>query len=674
MKLKTYKKARYSKNKKHIKNKTHKRKNSKTFFQKGHGRGERERERNRLERLEKEQMEIKREYVRAQQNIKQRFRNTFINLFNKIKSAVESNNKDKINNVIVNFYDSFSSNRSGINTLIPVNNNNYPINKIPSLNSDNFEEDKLIYNFVPLLVVIYQNINDVKVKKEITRIYKQNMGNINLESSRLHITALSFAVMNRDKELVNFLLENDADKNTLSDEQKLILADLLVKPAPKKKAQESRKKAPEQLTSIIGMKMDYNEEAKEVNESKEIMEIKEEPEKIVNPQIVNAPVKLILSAEPPSEYNPNIEPEFWKPIFQENEMTSLRQIITEMINRDINIPLIKKSPDSSYKQVETMWSVCQINKTLIPTYYVNTINESYESFRMFIMDIEPDFINYNIILCAALIIFGIVTYKMKDQDYNFVIKGGKAIQLVLSDIQDSDVYKTEDIDILIVPKDYIAYNENTVKNLAANLAHLTRWFLSGNVNNFNISIQSPDPNKPTINQYIYKLSYVKIKKKQMFNRVGNNMIEVNDYKPFSDIDFKSMKEPVATFFKDVINYTFYVPELNTSILFTCPSINAILDEKLYYYAKYTVFLHYLKTKQPITEVGYTTLGLSECYMILDKFKRAILSINKGIVRKSQLGEINETTLKASIASRFEKLQITNPQLQQDIISGLYSEV
>jgi hypothetical protein len=135
---------------------------------------------------------------------------------------------------------------------------------------------------------------------------------------------------------------------------------------------------------------------------------------------------------------------------------------------------------------------------------------------------------------------------------------------------------------------------------------------------------------------------------------------------------KKITEPVASFFKDMINYTFYVPELNTNILFTCPSINAILDEKLYFYAKYTVFLHYLKTNQPITEAGYTTLDIPECYRILDKFKRAILSINKGIVRKNQIGDFDEATLKLSIQTRLDKLQITIPQLQKDIIDGLYS--
>jgi hypothetical protein len=53
--------------------------------------------------------------------------------------------------------------------------------------------------------------------------------------------------------------------------------------------------------------------------------------------------KLIIPTELPSEYNPDIEPDFWKPIFQENEMTTLKQQINDMITLDRDIRLIKKN-------------------------------------------------------------------------------------------------------------------------------------------------------------------------------------------------------------------------------------------------------------------------------------------------------------------------------------------
>ena len=156
------------------------------------------------------------------------------------------------------------------------------------------------------------------------------------------------------------------------------------------------------------------------------------------------------------------------------------------------------------------------------------------------------------------------------------------------------------------------------------------------------------------------------------------MVEVNDYKPFADIDFKNLAEPIGAFFQDVISYPFFIPELNTHILFTCPDIDSILNEKLYFYIKYTGFLEILKTRNPVTEIGYTKLDIRECFRILDKFKRAILAINKGILKQleplsqSQSEVLLKDKLKDSIRSRLNKFNVVSPQMQEIIINSLYS--
>ena len=78
-------KKKTQKQKKHFKNKTyHFKKNiknmkyKKNITQKGYGKQERE-------RAERQRIEREREYIRNQQEIKQRSRNTFINLFNRLK-------------------------------------------------------------------------------------------------------------------------------------------------------------------------------------------------------------------------------------------------------------------------------------------------------------------------------------------------------------------------------------------------------------------------------------------------------------------------------------------------------------------------------------------------------------------------------------------------------------
>jgi hypothetical protein len=156
------------------------------------------------------------------------------------------------------------------------------------------------------------------------------------------------------------------------------------------------------------------------------------------------------------------------------------------------------------------------------------------------------------------------------------------------------------------------------------------------------------------------------------------MVETNDYKPFADIDFKNLAEPIGAFFENVVNYPFFIPELNTHVLFTCPDIESILNEKIYFYIKYIGFLEILKTRNPITEIGYTKLDIKECYRILDKFKRAILAINKGILK--QLEPLSQyqsellltDKLKDSIRSRLIQFNVINQQIQETIINSLYS--
>jgi hypothetical protein len=656
--MKTKKKYNSKKRIQKTKNKKHKY-SQKTIKQKGYGKKERE-------RAERERIQIQRHYIRTQQEIKQRFRNTFINLFNKLKLAIESNDVIKINNAVESFQDGFTSNRNGINTLIPVKDNNLPINKVPSVAGEEMADaDKIIINIVPLLVIIFEHIGDFNIKKQITRFYIQNMGNINLKSTRENITALSSAIKISDKNLVTFLIDNGADINILSEEQKSMLDGLMAKTVRIKKKKE-RKPLEDVAVSSEEQELDMPplEDTTVLREEHVVPEFR--------------PTKLIIPSELPSEYNPDVEPDFWKPIFQENEMTILRQKIMDMINIDVNIPLIKKNPQSSYKEIENIWGVCQINQALIPSYFVQTINEMYNVFDSWLMDTEDDFSNYNIILCASLIIFGVISYKMREQDYEFIIKGGKAIQLVLSNIPQPDIYKTEDIDLLIVPKLGIERDDLSIKNLAANLACLMKWFLNRSDIKLNISIQSPDSSRPDTNQYIYKLSYLKTITKKFFSRKENRMVETNDYKPFADIDFKNLAEPIGAFFENIVNYPFFIPELNTYVLFTCPDIESILNEKIYFYIKYIGFLEILKTRNPITEIGYTKLDIRECYRILDKFKRAILAINKGILKQleplsqSQSELLLTDKLKDSIRSRLIQFNVINQQIQETIINSLYS--
>ena len=547
--------------------------------------------------------------------VKDSFRNMFMKAFKKLQDSIKSGDSKKLQDATEAFKNGFKGNQLGINTLIPVTNGTIPVDKYKYTS-----DITPIIAFVPLLVVIFDNINDIMTRKILTKSFIQNKGNINLQSYTKNISALYAAIKLQDKELVKFLLENGADIKVLTDEQKQIMENLI-----------------------------KEEEIQEI--------IEKEPEKPI--------VKLSIPTDLPSDsgYNPGIEPEFWKPIFGENEMITIRQKINEMMNSDGNIPI-------NNKEVTELWSVCKINQAMIPTYFTPTKNEPYESFGYFIGDQDVDFSHFNIVLCAALIVFGLISQKMVGQDYKLIFKGGKAIQLELAGTPETASYKSEDIDVLILPETDIPYNELNVKNLSGHLAYLVRWFLNTPETQYKVSVQVPNPENTRANPFIFKLSYVKVIQKRDYRK----QMMVDDFKQFSDIDFKDVPQNIKLFFEKSKEYKFYIDELNQNVLFRCPNIGSLLDEKIYYYSKYTEFKNLLEERKPITEEGYENLTYIDCDRFLEKFKRAILAMNKGLQKQRFPGILPDELLikeRSSIINRLDKLGVKDDTIKEKILQNIY---
>ena len=547
--------------------------------------------------------------------VKDSFRNMFMKAFKKLQDSIKSGDSKKLQDATEAFKNGFKGNQLGINTLIPVTNGTIPVDKYKYTS-----DITPIIAFVPLLVVIFDNINDIMTRKILTKSFIQNKGNINLQSYTKNISALYAAIKLQDKELVKFLLENGADIKVLTDEQKQIMENLI-----------------------------KEEEIQEI--------IEKEPEKPI--------VKLSIPTDLPSDsgYNPGIEPEFWKPIFGENEMITIRQKINEMMNSDGNIPI-------NNKEVTELWSVCKINQAMIPTYFTPTKNEPYESFGNFIGDQDVDFSHFNIVLCAALIVFGLISQKMVGQDYKLIFKGGKAIQLELAGTPETASYKSEDIDVLILPETDIPYNELNVKNLSGHLAYLVRWFLNTPETQYKVSVQVPNPENTRANPFIFKLSYVKVIQKRDYRK----QMMVDDFKQFSDIDFKDVPQNIKLFFEKSKEYKFYIDELNQNVLFRCPNIGSLLDEKIYYYSKYTEFKNLLEERKPITEEGYENLTYIDCDRFLEKFKRAILAMNKGLQKQRFPGILPDELLikeRSSIINRLDKLGVKDDTIKEKILQNIY---
>ena len=340
-------------------------------------------------------------------------------------------------------------------------------------------------------------------------------------------------------------------------------------------------------------------------------------------------------------------------------MITLREKIHSMMREDSSIPL-------QSNKLTKMWSVCQIIQTLIPTYYVPSefkpTRSNPEYTGLLVFESPNDFSNYNILLCAALLVFGIISKKMDQQDYQIIFKGGKAIQLVLGQIPKSSVYESEDIDVLVMPKD-VDYNIELVKNVSGHIAYLVKWFLKIDIHYpgspIDISVLQPDPFNPRGNPYIFKLSHKK---------------GPRNFKAFSDIDFREIPINIKPFFDKSIHYQFVISELDEKVTFTCPNIVALLEEKLYYYSLYTDFKRLLSKRQPIQQPGYENLTIDECDRILNKFGRAIISLNRGLQMQrspsASLDELDEKEVRF-ILNRLEKLGVRNEVLKNLVIEQLY---
>ena len=583
------------------------------------------------------------------------FRQMFMNSFSVLQKAINTGSSENIKNAIIIFKKGLNGNKNGINTLIPVNTQGIPVNK--------YFESSGLTSLVPPLVVIFHNIHDMSTREEILKAfmkYKDNGFDINLTNYRKDKTVLLEAIELHDKRLIELLIKKGANTQMLTEEQKANMESILNQESKVEPTVESKVESKEELT----------------------VEPTVEPivEPIVETVISSNPfVKLNIELELPSEpgYNPEVEPEFWQPIFSQNEMFAIRKLINDIMNVDGTIPVTNN-------KITQAWSICEIVKSIIPTFYMPTKNEFYYLFGTLIHDSDVDFSKFNVLLCSALIIFGIISYKMIGQDYKMLFKGGKAIQLALSRIPNMSEYRSDDIDVLIMPDKNIPYDELQIKNLAGHFAYLIRWFLNIPEHEpdpgYKVSVQVPNPINTRANQYIFKLSYIKSLKRYDFKK----QMLIDDYKQFLDIDFKEVSRDMISYFQDDLKkYNFEISlssDTKQNLLFICPNLGSLLNEKIYYYVKYFKFKQILQNKQIIREDGYQTITIDDCDRFLEKFKRAILVMNKGLqIQRQQPKEKQNQILhydtlaseKESIKKRVNNFGFTNEDFQSKIVDSLY---
>jgi len=246
----------------------------------------------------------------------------------------------------------------------------------------------------------------------------------------------------------------------------------------------------------------------------------------------------IPAIEKSREYANDKEPPFWKPLFnRKGETNTLFKL------RHYLVSIIKDK------------SVCPILESILPNYY--TSNKDNE---------------VKIRLCSIMLIYGIINDVLKYEKYTLVFKGGKAIQMVLSDLMYPGEYDSTDIDILLLPRKGIPYNVNNLSHIAENIRELINWLSVGDALSGYVYTALIEPGH---NPFI-----IKIKLRYPASSPA-----------LSDIDFREVPSNLLALFQNTEIREYTIPASltthpNIKLSFCYPSLYSLLNERMYYLVEY----------------------------------------------------------------------------------------
>lgn len=527
-----------------------------------------------------------------------------------------------------------------INTRIPIRSNRIPKIKEPGSTTDNFskvgltkkQEKSMIIDYVSPISVIFDNIPSIYQEK-LLDAYIHAGGNINLtsQSSRKE-TPLSNEIDKNNLYTVSLLLKNNVDTLSLSKDrsEKLVsmIEDIKTMRIPEIESIKEEPIQEPQITEEPLIEEDFQEETElevevpeeTINEHLNVAEPQEQEEVIKNSNEIKERLELTkdsiqvnlldTSKFDPNEYSPNNVPTYWLPIFNtEQAMIGLKNRIMSILVQDD----VKKS------KFKSSWISCDIVERLFPSYFVKTSileavkqKDNNSNSRSVIND---DYNEY-MIQCVLLLLLGIISEKMSGQQYNFIFKGGKAIQLILSQIMGAEKYISDDIDIMIVPQN-IPYNRENTINVGKNLAYLLKWFVSfpniSNITPIDLSIKDAIVSNPT--DTVVKFALFKI----------------TGPKVLVDIGIHDIPEDVVIFFNNPQGFHFYIKELGEKAIFKCPTFDSLVDEKIFYFTKYLRLYNKFFNNQPVDVSEFKNVrsretGLQACDFFLRKFGKALIAL------------------------------------------------
>lgn len=482
-------------------------------------------------------------------------------------------------------------NRYLVNVLIPViiENDKY----VPVLDKE------IAVDYVPLLCIVFQRIRDVNVLQHIIRQYTKHHGNLNLISLYGKVSAIDTAFAEKNMELVKYLMSYTSLVVPEYIREQIPVSQPLPLPAPLPLPSQPSPK----VISTIPPRPPSPKVISTKAISPKVM-MPPSPPKVPPPPVL--PQKLLYMDSPVTEYAPNEEPAFWLPLFPEGDLTKLRNNLTQIISEDVQI-------EAANQYMTQMWGICKRVRDIIPKFAVpQDIPKPFYEERTGVYKAVSvkEFAQYNIILCATFLIYGIIANKMNthNQDYSIIFKGGKGVQLALSNVKgvpSEFQYESEDIDILLMPKSGVTHNPHHAQALASNIAFLVKWLLSNTFQN-QISVLLPT-DKRAKTKTIVKLSYFMAR-----------------FKQFSDISFDELLESEKMFFEGTSmmkpkTKTKKIDGLDENAAFIFQPVDKIVDEKIHFICKY---LHLLKTERLEKYVH------EDYIRVINKFKRTVIEISR----------------------------------------------
>jgi hypothetical protein len=538
------------------------------------------------------------------------FRRTLNNFIIQIKN--KKNIKQAINSIIK----TFEKNKL-INTLIPITIEGKPVDKETYSLA---KKPVAIYDFVSPITVIFDNLTDIIPEEDVIKIlnvYFLSGGNFNNLSSRFKESPFEHEIKKQRVNNIKMLLNKSNPfriiEDGLDEETKIKLSELI--PNEQQIIQQSP-----------------------INEFESVVE---EPVVEYKP-IINEKLTLPFPIPQYNDigYDRTVVPEFWKPIFQNgDELLQIREKL-------LGIYEIDRYTSDVQKRIK----ICDLLETIIPGYLTKYTLDFRETAKTLV--------NVNILNCFITLFYGMILYRLYDtkQDYLFMFKGGRALQLSLVDIADIGKYFSEDTDILIIPNRFVGgvYDLEKMENLSEHIAYLIKWMIPEEIN---VYVSLPTNPKNT-NKDITKLLY------------NDNKL----FKALSDIGFGEINEDIKTFFENLSYSPLYVDELESIALFITPTLDDMLAEKLFYYAKYLKFKRMLTLREPIMEQEYLNLTVEECERILFKFKRAIVKLVEAILKRdySDVTDLNSKDSAKLILREFMRdYKDYSNQEKEDIIISIF---